>query len=393
VWGAGSRRGGRDAPMNASGAVRSRAWRRGGACAAVALLVAAVIVLAASAGAGPEAPLSPASTSPAGAKGLALLVARLGGRVDTSGALPPVGRGVALILSDQLDDSARARLEAWVRAGGTLVVADPSSPLEGAAPAQGPAPNSPVVAGGPLPPGCSAPWVAGVGAIDTAGASLLAPGPGQRACFVVAGGAAYALESALGRGSVVALASPQLWTNAELAREDNSVLAADLLVSGGGATVAWMVGPPTGASGPPTSLAALLPGRVKELLVGLLVAFVALALWRANRLGRPVVEELPVVIPGSQLVDAVGRRLGWDRQVGHAAELLRADAVRRLGLALGQPDLGPAALATILSARTGKDRTTLMASLSGPPPAGEAELMDLASALDALLEEVAHAPV
>src|SRR5271155_2257541 len=115
------------------------ARRHGRAVALGLLAVLAVVafwVLAGSPKSAPT-PYSPSSTAPNGAKALALLLSELGDKVNTSGLLPAAGKGVALVLYDQLDGSTRAEVTTWVKRGGTLVVADPMSPLEGTVVAEG----------------------------------------------------------------------------------------------------------------------------------------------------------------------------------------------------------------------------------------------------------------
>lgn len=374
-----------------AGAGTSRGGRRLGVGIGL-LAVAIIVVLVALAGGSSStsgAADDPGSTSPDGAKGLALLIAQLGGKVDTSGALPEPGRGVALVLDDRLSAADRARVGAWVRSGGTLVIADPTSDLSGVSPAEGPTPDSRVTGSGATPPGCDAPWAAGVDEVDLSGEPLLATPPDAvHTCFGQ-GGAHFAVERRVGQGSVVALASPDLWTNQHLGELANSVLAANLLVPGGGARVAWLTGPVGGGR---QGLLQAVPDRVDELIIGGLVAVLVLATWRARRLGRPVAEEVPVVIPGSELVEATGRLLARNGQRDRAGELLRSGAVRDLATSLAVPaedDRAP--LVHRLAQVTGRDATELTALLDGPTPADDASLVALADAIDQLRQEVARA--
>ena len=330
----------------------------------------------------------PASTSPQGAKALALLIGRLGGVVDTSGALPAPGRGVALVLVDRLTSPGRAQLAAWVRSGGTLVIADTRSDLSGVSQAEGPTPDSRVGASGPTPPDCSAPWVAGVDEIDLPLTSLVARPPGAtRACFG-SGDAYFAVERGVGSGSVVSLAAPDLWTNQHLGDGANSVLAADLLVSGTGAKVAWLTG---AVGGGRQTLLDAVGDRVDELLIGGLLAVLVLAAWRGRRLGRPVEEEVPVVLPGSELVGATGRLLARNGQRARAADLLRASAERDLAKELALPvgeDRG--VLARRLADLIGRDPGDVEATIGGAPPDDDEALLALAGDIQQLRKEVAR---
>src|ERR1700677_3170664 len=148
-----------------------------------ALAVGAFWLLAGSPSSAPV-PYSPSSTAPNGAKALALLLGQLGDDVNTSGLLPAPGKGVALVLYDQLNDATRAEVTGWVRRGGTLVVADPTSPLNGTVEAQG-LPDSALTVDGPLAPACQAPWVRDVSQVDPEGDPLLEVPSGAYSCFPV----------------------------------------------------------------------------------------------------------------------------------------------------------------------------------------------------------------
>src|SRR6266536_1130107 len=71
-------------------------------------------------------PLDPSSPGPNGTKALVETLRVLGAKVSVSSELPSDG-GTALLLADDLSEQRRTRLLDWVRQGGTLVVADPSS--------------------------------------------------------------------------------------------------------------------------------------------------------------------------------------------------------------------------------------------------------------------------
>lgn len=351
------------------------------------IVIAAVVVTASGRGSGRGAALDPGATGATGAKGLALLIGRLGGSLDTSGTLPPARQGVTLVLADHLSAAARHRVGAWAGAGGTLVVADPSSDLAGVAPAQGPSPNSGIGAEGPLPPDCDAPWAQGVDRVDTAGVALLARPVGATAACFDAAGAFFAVERPAGAGRIISLAGPDLWTNHYLGRRANSVLAANLLVPEPATTVAWLVG--TGPGGGHRSLLSLLPARVDELLIGLAVAFVVVAGWQGRRLGRPVPEEAPVVVPGSELVGAVSRLLARNDERSHAAELLRSGARRAVTATMAvDPSMEPATVSALVAERVHREPAWVTWTLYGPPPADDAALVGLARAVEDLRREV-----
>ncbi len=283
-----------------------------------------VVLLAAIGGRGGQGgpPLDPTSTSPDGAKALALLLSDLGARVDQATGPPAPGSGgTALILADRLDLDGHRRLLDWVRAGGTLVAADPSLSTDFAAPARAPGAGGILTVTRPLTAECSSPEVAGVRVIDPAGGLALRPPTGATGCFPVGGGGDFLVVVPVGQGTLVLVGGPDAWTNAHLGQLDNSVLAANLLAPGGtGVTVSWIIGPRAGSGH--LSLWELLPTRVKEGLAQLLIAVGLLCVWRGRRLGRPVLETQPVELAGSELVAAVGTLLHQGHRLDDAAGIL-----------------------------------------------------------------------
>jgi hypothetical protein len=113
----------------------------------------------------------------------------------------------------------------------------------------------------------------------------------------------------------------------------------------------------------------IVPSRVKALLATLLIAVLAACLWRARRLGRPVLEVPIVPLPGSELVVATGRLLEKNGRFEEAAALMRADACSQIASRLGQaPGTGPATVAQVAAHYSGLPADEVVAALSGPPP-------------------------
>jgi hypothetical protein len=292
---------------------------------------------------------------------------------------------VALVLDDQLDDEARARVTAFVRRGGALVVADPSSPLEGASPAQG-LPDQRLIAPQVLTPACRAPWAGGVDRIATAGDDLLEVPAGAYACFP-AGGDAFAVAHRQGAGVVVALGGAGPWSNAYLDDDDNALLAANLLVPGRGYVVSWLLAPRVGAG--TATLWSLVPRRVKAGLAGLAAALVVACLWQAKRLGRPVLEDPLVPVPGSELVLATGRLLARNGRSQETAVLLRDELCGQLRSRFGQgPGAEPATVAQVAALHARMPAQEVVDALCGPAPEGEQQLLALARTLQQIREEV-----
>lgn len=351
----------------------------------VGVIAATAAAAAIVAGPGPSGgdPLDPASTAPAGAKAVVETLRMLGADVTVRPGAPDASRTTTLLLDDALSDRDRDATAAWVRRGGTLVLADPYSPL------------SPVRPGGVRPPGSIAPAPERACAIDAlvdvrgldpgAIARLEAP-PGATACFV-AGGRAGVVVVARGAGTIVVVGGPEPFLNDRLAGADNAVLAAALLAPAPGARV-LVVAPPGPGEGTKT-LADLVPPRVELALLQLGVAFAVLVLWRARRLGRPVLEPQPVELAGSELVAAVGHLMQRAKGREQAAATLRDDLRRTLAGRLGLDPAAPAAeVADAAAAWSGVPSGRVRGALEGGVPADEAALVALGQDVVALREEI-----
>lgn len=335
-------------------------------------------------------PLDPRSTEPLGARGLVLLLEHQGAEVRLAGGRPPDG-AVAVVLRDRLNQAETDELEAWVTAGGTLVVADPLSRL---APAIGGSATG-IFDVEPddadeLVPACPLEAVSQVERIDAAGAAPYRVPENAVGCFPVAGGH-YLVARAVGEGAIVALGGAGPFVNRHLDTADNAVLAVSLMVPRSEGAVVVFVEPSVVGAGD-EGLTDLVSRRVKDGLWQLLVGFVVFALWRARRLGRPIAEPQPVQIAGSELVVAVGNLLQQGRRRDSAAAMLRSELRRTLSDRLGVPlGAAPADFAAAAAARTGAEPATVEAALSPVPPPTDAALVDLARAVESLRNEVAHA--
>jgi hypothetical protein len=273
-----------------------------------------------------------------------------------------------------------------VERGGSLVVADPSSPLEEASVAQG-LPDQAAVYDGPLGPSCQAPWVSGVSDLELNDDPLLEVPSGAYACFET-GGDAFAVSRTLGAGTVVSLGAADIWSNADLEQGDNALLAANLLAARPGFIVAWLSTPWVGPAGS-QDLWSVVPERTKLFLAGLALVAVALALWRSRRLGRPVLEDPVVPVPGSELVLATGRLLERNCRYAESAAIIRDDLCTQLRARFGQaPGTEAATVADIAALRAGLPKDQVRAALCGPLPHKEQELASLAYLLQRIREEV-----
>lgn len=326
---------------------------------AVVLVVVGLVVAAVVAGGpGPDEgeALDPGGTGPEGALGLVLTLEELGGVVDVVRGPPPAGADTALVLRDRLRSADVDATLAWVEAGGVLVTTAASPLADGTT--DGPCPAA----------------LAGVDAVPIGDGDTVGRTGGD--CL---GGLVRTDER--GAGTVVALATVAPLTNDLLDEGDAAVLAGALLVPRPGTTVAVVDGPSPGDA--PESLAELVARPVWLALAQAGIAVVVWVLHRGRRLGRPVVEEQPVAIAGSELVVAVGRLLDATDRPDEAAATLRAATRRTVEVRLGlPPGTDAATLTAAVAARTGLDAATVAAALDGRAVATDADLVDVAADLD-----------
>jgi hypothetical protein len=346
-------------------------------------LLASLIVIGLIAGAGESSksgpPLSPTSTSADGTRGLVLLLREYGADLHVGQKLPDANTHAALLLHDGLDNQSRQQLEAWVSAGGTLVLADPDSPLA-------PAITGPSGSGRTGRGTCDIPALDDVSEITIPfGIDFRVRGESM-SCFGD-GRTAFIVSAPRDRGRIVAIGGPEVFTNAVLDEGDNSVLAIRLLVPTERGSVA-ILDPNAPGSGT-TTLGDLIADRVFQAILQIGVAFMIYALWRSRRVGRPVVEPQPVAIAGSQFVRAVGALQQRSRATDRAAATLRMDTRRVLSDRFGVPlNMDGATLATLASTRTGLDRNQVAAALSDTPVLDEASLVILGQQLDTIRHRV-----
>lgn len=323
-------------------------------------------------------PLDPGSTAPDGTKGLVELVGALGGSVSVVDGAPDASFDRAVLLEDRLDRDDAGALQAWVRAGGVLVVADPSSLL------------TPPVAGGAVTDEvrgpCAVPGLTDAAVLDVGLSRPLQVPAGAVGCFS-SGDGAFLVATGSGSGTVVGLGGPDLFTNQLLDEADNAVLAGALLAGDGTRTAFVRSTLPGGGD---RGLVDLVDTPVRAALAQLVVAFGVVVLWRARRLGRPVEEPQPVEIEGSELTRAVGRLLAGNRRPDRAGALLRDRARRQLSAPLGLPlDAGSDHVARTVAARTTLTDDEARRAVASPITSDD-ELVAVATLLARIHQEIRH---
>ena len=150
-------------------------------------------------------------------------------------------------------------------------------------------------------------------------------------------------------------------------------------------SVVWLLpGADAGGPGKP-SMWDLFPDGTLRVIWWAVAVGLLLMLWRARRLGGVVTEPLPVVVRAAELVEGHGRlyaRAGArDRAAGALRHATTARIARRLGLPRGA---GAVEVAAAIAPLVGRPPGDVAALLTGPPPADDAGLVQLAEELDRL---------
>ncbi|MFG6402012.1 DUF4350 domain-containing protein [Microbacterium sp. P04] len=374
--------------MSAPTATRRRRRTLLGWLIVVAVLVAVALVggLLAFGGWTQRDPLDPESAAPEGTRALARVLAEQGidlqvvrGRDDALDALGAGEAGVTLMLPDAayLSDDAIVELS---DAATDVVLIEPRARtlrllLPGSAPA-GAAGTAEVA------PECTVPAAQRAGGI-TAG-SLATAGEEVTGCYPVDDGFALLTRTLDGR-TVSALDARPVFANDALTDAGNAALALNLL--GSQPRVVWYVPSLTDADvgeAAPT-LGELTPDWVTPVMLLLLAAAGAAALWRGRRFGALVAEDLPVTVRASETTTGRARLYARSQDAGHAIDQLRLGTLERIGRMLGLPAAAsPAAVADAVAQRSGSDRAEVHSILIDTTPRTDRQLVELAERLRSL---------
>lgn len=320
---------------------------------------------------------------------------------DLAGAEQALARGDAVLFLPKPTDSGALLVRQAARSPGAhrVVLVAPSDrelALAGLPVSFGPTRWSSRAAA----PGCAVPEAvaAGVAAAQRHRYSVADP---EQVCY---GGGLVRVR--VGSAEVFVVGASDPFRNGRLGEHGNATLATGLLAAR--ERVVWAGALPAGE---PVELPAPEPGAPRRgevdrsggnafgyLLAGyppgvtagmalavLLALLVALA--RARRLGPPVREPLPVLVPAAEVVVGQGRLYQRTRGRGVALRALRAQAARTLARVLGlprTPSPEPDALVAAVAERTGLPVGQVRHTLYGPEPASDEQLRHAVAALDAL---------
>lgn len=217
-------------------------------------------------------------------------------------------------------------------------------------------------------------------------------GSGAVGCFAGAGNRPASLVARVDGGApTYAVGGTDVLTNGRVARADNAAVALRLI--GQHDRVVWYVADRRDiAVGDAGSVRAQLPPALVPALWLGAAAVVAAMVWRGRRLGRLVVEPLPVVVRAVESTQGRGRLYRRVRDRPHAAAILREATRRRLAARLRLPvSSGAGALVLPVAGATGRDPRDVHDLLVSRPVPDDLTLIRLADDLAALEKEV-HQP-
>lgn len=190
--------------------------------------------------------------------------------------------------------------------------------------------------------------------------------------------------------TVTVVGSSDFMTNSGLLKRGNAALAMNL--AGARPRVIWYAPQRTeGESSGGATIFDLIPDRVMWIVLQLCLVVLLLALWKGRRIGPLVPENIPVVVRASETVEGRGRLYRSHHAGDRAADALRTAALQRLLPRLGLgPNADHASIVQTVVRRTGQNPYAVGHTLFGPPPATDADLVNLANALDNIERQVAQ---
>jgi Domain of unknown function (DUF4350) len=193
-----------------------------------------------------------------------------------------------------------------------------------------------------------------------------------------------------GKRIVTVVGSTDFMTNGGLLQAGNAALAMNL--AGQHSRLVWFAPQRIeGGTSGSTTIFDLIPDNVIWMVVQLWLAVILIALWKGRRVGPLVAEELPVVVRASETVEGRGRLYRSRRARDRAAHALRAATLQRLLPRLGlAADTSTPAVIIAVAQRSRSHPESVRHIFFGPPPATDADLVQLARALDDIERQVAH---
>jgi hypothetical protein len=328
------------------------------------------------------------STSPDGARALVTLLRDHGLNVVVAHSVADVERAArpdSLLLLTQtqyLTDDSTARL---ARAPGDRLLVQPVSTTREALSPKIRIGRGAKFGGGK--PGCDLPEASRAGEVQFGGTDVYESVDNYPVTSCYDG--ALVRYQADGR-TVTVVGSDDFMTNSGLLKQGNAALAMNL--AGTQPQLIWYAAEHIeGETSGSATISDLIPKSVNWIVAQLCVVVALAALWQGRRLGPLVAERLPVVVRASETVEGRGRLYRSRRARDRAAEALRTAALQRMLPRLGLTvNAAPQAVVAAIAGRCDKRPEALSLIIFGPPPASDAELVNLTRELDDVERQVAH---
>ena len=193
-----------------------------------------------------------------------------------------------------------------------------------------------------------------------------------------------------GERTVTVVGSTDFMTNGGLLQAGNAALAMNL--AGQHPRLVWYAPQRVeDQSSGSTTIFGLIPANVIWMVVQLWLAVLLIALWKGRRIGPLVAEDLPVVVRASEAVEGRGRLYRSRRARDRAAQALRAATLQRLVPRLGLgADTSAPAIVIAVAQRSRSHEESVRHILFGPSPVSDADLVQLARALDDIERQFAQ---
>jgi hypothetical protein len=336
----------------------------------------------------PGGRMDPASTGPDGAHALVTLLRDRGVTVvvatSVAAAESAAGSGTLLLFAQTQRVTNDSLLHRLAATSGDLLLVEPTSHARAAL---APGIRSSGASVRDTKPNCALREADRAGSVDF-GPSNTYSAVGDRAVTSCYGGALVRYRD--GERTVTVVGGTDFMTNGGLLQAGNAALAMNL--AGQDSRLVWYAPQRVeGESSGSTTIFGLIPDNVIWMVLQLWLAVLLVALWKGRRLGPLVAEELPVVVRASETVEGRGRLYRSRRARDRAAQALRAATLQRLlpRLGLGVDTSSPAVVIAVAQ-RSGSQPESVRHILFGPSPATDADLVQLARALDDIERQVAQ---
>lgn len=286
---------------------------------------------------------------------------------------PGLTNSTSFLLEDYRAASDEDALLAWVRNGGTLVVADPASEL---LPSLQLGPGD--LAGGfgdtSLRPACITPQTEGIASVQLVGyeRTISSDDPHAVSCFLNDQGEPFMVRMQQGSGVVVVMGGTSPLEDRMLQESDNAAFALRLVGPHKHVTFLPSVSPGASAKG---GFWSTMPQPLRVAALQLLIALLVYSFVRGRRLGR-IPDESPLTpISANELVRARAGLYRHARARGHAANKVRgATRARILARVGGEIDEPVASMAHRVAVAVDLEASDVVAAYDASDVADDVQL-------------------